>query len=87
MKTPQDQVRGGREEGIAPNTELYVNSTGEHYLSTNQHLPVGVGHQREGVVKCPHEFGWFHTLWGGRSPCDVHPVKLHHKTHDKQKVR
>ena len=39
MKTPQDQVRGGRGEGISlQHTELIGNSTGEHYLSTNSQL-------------------------------------------------
>ena len=49
MKTPLDQVRGGRGRGgdFPKHIELNFNSTGEHYLSTNQHLPAGVGHQRE----------------------------------------
>ena len=39
MKTPQDQVRGGRGEGISLQyTELIGNSTGEHYLLTNSQL-------------------------------------------------
>ena len=52
----------GREGGgdFPKHIKLNVNSTGEHYLSTNQHLPVGVGHQREGVIECPHEFGSTH---------------------------
>ena len=56
---------GGGVEGISPNTELNVNSTGEHYLSTNHHLPAGVGHQREGVIQCPHEFGSTHCEEAG----------------------
>ena len=49
MKTPQDQVRGGRRGGgdFPKHIELNFNSTDEHYLSTNQHLPAGVGHQCE----------------------------------------
>ena len=36
MKTPQDQVRGRRGEGISlQHTELICNSIGEHYLPTN----------------------------------------------------
>ena len=57
---PGQGREGGRD--FPKHVKFNVNSTGEHYLSTNQHLPVGVGHQREGVVECPHEFGWFHTL-------------------------
>ena len=39
MKTPQDQVRGGRGEGTSlQHTELTGNSTGEHYLSTKSQL-------------------------------------------------
>ena len=39
MKTPQDQFRGGRCEGISlQHTELIGNSTGEHCLSNNSQL-------------------------------------------------
>ena len=58
----------GREEGrgdFPKHIELNVNSTGEHYLSTIHHLPAGVGHQREGVIQCPHEFGSTHCEEAG----------------------
>ena len=41
MKTPQDQVRGGREEGISPRGDvlkLNVNSIGKQYLSHDPQL-------------------------------------------------
>ena len=37
MKTPQDQVRGGREEG-GDLLQLNVDSTGEQYLSHEPQL-------------------------------------------------
>ena len=58
--TVPGQGRKGGGVDFPKHIKLNVNSTSEHYMSTYQHLPVGVGHQREGVIECPHEFGSTH---------------------------